>query len=43
MRTFIGAIQGVYLGWNTAGRITHAVAAAALVSYLIIPRPSSAG
>jgi hypothetical protein len=43
MRTFIGAIQGVYLGWNTAGRITRAVAAAALVSYLIIPRPSSAG
>jgi hypothetical protein len=39
MRTFIGAIQGVYLGWNTAGRITHAVAAAAWVSYLIIPRP----
>jgi hypothetical protein len=33
MRTFIGGIQGVYLGWNTADRITHAVDAAALVSY----------
>jgi hypothetical protein len=33
MRTFIGAIQGVYLGWNTAGRINHAGDAAAWVSY----------
>jgi len=24
MRTFIDAIQGVYLGWNTAGRISDA-------------------
>jgi hypothetical protein len=24
MRTFIAAIQGVYLGWNTAGRIHDA-------------------
>jgi hypothetical protein len=43
MRTFIAAIQGVCLGWNTADRIPDADAAAALVSYLIIPRPSSAG
>ena len=27
MRTFIDAIQGVYLGWNAAGRITDVVAA----------------
>jgi hypothetical protein len=33
MRTFIGGIQGVYLGWNTAGRISDAGDAAALVSY----------
>jgi hypothetical protein len=39
MRMFIAAIQGVYLGWNTAGRIPDAVAAAAWVSYLLIPRP----
>jgi hypothetical protein len=33
MRTFTAAIQGVYLGWNTADRIPDAVAAAALVKY----------